>query len=182
MKSSLVVAGLGDLMRPAEKLSLNQSISLAATGLIWTRVRHPLLRCPFTWIGFDLVLHGDHSKELLSRTGQSRSGLDRSSTDHPHRPSSFNPSSCTTTELADPLSRIHSIGASNVPIVFCSSLVFLSFANLIMQSMYLSFFYDFSNSSSDFISDVDDRPNASAETDQNRPMGICSTPSCHSPA
>ena len=38
MKSSLVVAGLGDLMRPAEKLSLNQSISLAATGLIWSRV------------------------------------------------------------------------------------------------------------------------------------------------
>lgn len=39
MKSSLVVAGLGDLMRPADKLSLNQSISLAATGLIWSRVR-----------------------------------------------------------------------------------------------------------------------------------------------
>jgi hypothetical protein len=38
MKSSLVVAGLGDLMRPADKLSLNQSISLAATGLIWSRV------------------------------------------------------------------------------------------------------------------------------------------------
>lgn len=38
MKSSLVGAGLGDLMRPAEKLSLNQSISLAATGLIWSRV------------------------------------------------------------------------------------------------------------------------------------------------
>ena len=38
MKSSLVVAGLGDLMRPADKLSLNQSISLTATGLIWTRV------------------------------------------------------------------------------------------------------------------------------------------------
>ncbi|CAF1021454.1 unnamed protein product [Adineta steineri] len=37
MKSTLVVAGLGDLMRPAEKLSLNQSISLATTGLIWTR-------------------------------------------------------------------------------------------------------------------------------------------------
>ncbi|CAF4658238.1 unnamed protein product, partial [Rotaria magnacalcarata] len=37
MKSSLVMAGIGDLMRPAEKLSLNQSISLAATGLIWSR-------------------------------------------------------------------------------------------------------------------------------------------------
>jgi hypothetical protein len=38
MKCSLVAAGLGDLMRPANKLSLNQSASLAATGLIWTRV------------------------------------------------------------------------------------------------------------------------------------------------
>lgn len=32
------MAGIGDLMRPADKLSLNQSISLAATGLIWSRV------------------------------------------------------------------------------------------------------------------------------------------------
>jgi hypothetical protein len=38
MKSTLVAAGLGDLMRPAPTLSLNQSISLAATGLIWSRV------------------------------------------------------------------------------------------------------------------------------------------------
>jgi len=38
MKSSLVAVGLGDLMRPADKLSMNQSISLAATGLIWSRV------------------------------------------------------------------------------------------------------------------------------------------------
>jgi hypothetical protein len=43
MKSSLVVAGLGDLMRPAHKLSLNQSASLAATGLIWSRVSFPYI-------------------------------------------------------------------------------------------------------------------------------------------
>jgi hypothetical protein len=43
MKSSLVAVGLGDLMRPADKLSMNQSISLAATGLIWSRVNfHPI--------------------------------------------------------------------------------------------------------------------------------------------
>jgi len=41
MKSSLVAVGLGDLMRPADKLSMNQSISLAATGLIWSRVNFP---------------------------------------------------------------------------------------------------------------------------------------------
>jgi len=45
MKFSLVVAGLGDLMRPADKLSLNQSISLAATGLIWTRVSFCYIFC-----------------------------------------------------------------------------------------------------------------------------------------
>ena len=33
----LVIAGLGDLSRPAEKLSMSQSGALAATGLIWSR-------------------------------------------------------------------------------------------------------------------------------------------------
>ncbi|KAA0197038.1 hypothetical protein HAZT_HAZT007093 [Hyalella azteca] len=33
----LVIAGLGDLKRPAEKLSVSQSGALAATGLIWSR-------------------------------------------------------------------------------------------------------------------------------------------------
>ncbi|GAB1604811.1 mitochondrial pyruvate carrier 2-like [Argonauta hians] len=36
-KWSLVIAGLGDLSRPAEKLSLSQSAALMATGLIWSR-------------------------------------------------------------------------------------------------------------------------------------------------
>ncbi|KAH8365021.1 mitochondrial pyruvate carrier 2-like [Drosophila serrata] len=37
-KWSLVVAGLGDtLSRPAQNISLNQCMSLAATGLIWSR-------------------------------------------------------------------------------------------------------------------------------------------------
>jgi hypothetical protein len=37
MKWSLVGAGFGDMLRPANKLSLNQSISLFATGAIWSR-------------------------------------------------------------------------------------------------------------------------------------------------
>ena len=37
MKWSLVGAGFGDMLRPANKLSLNQSISLFATGTIWSR-------------------------------------------------------------------------------------------------------------------------------------------------
>jgi len=37
MKWALVIAGIGDLYRPAEKLSLTQNIALTATGAIWTR-------------------------------------------------------------------------------------------------------------------------------------------------
>lgn len=37
MKWSLVGAGFGDMLRPADKLSLNQSISLFFTGAIWSR-------------------------------------------------------------------------------------------------------------------------------------------------
>lgn len=36
-KWGLVLAGLGDLNRPVESLSIPQSASLAATGLIWSR-------------------------------------------------------------------------------------------------------------------------------------------------
>lgn len=36
-KWGLVLAGLGDLNRPVESLSVPQSVSLAATGLIWSR-------------------------------------------------------------------------------------------------------------------------------------------------
>ncbi|KAI1334689.1 hypothetical protein F5Y15DRAFT_283707 [Xylariaceae sp. FL0016] len=37
MKWCLVIAGIGDFARPAEKLSLTQNAALTATGLIWTR-------------------------------------------------------------------------------------------------------------------------------------------------
>ncbi|KAF6039135.1 hypothetical protein EB796_002572 [Bugula neritina] len=36
-KWCLVFAGLGDLKRPVEKLSVTQSSALAATGIIWSR-------------------------------------------------------------------------------------------------------------------------------------------------
>ncbi|KNF06592.1 hypothetical protein PSTG_00466 [Puccinia striiformis f. sp. tritici PST-78] len=36
-KWGLVAAGVKDLSRPAEKLSLSQNIALSATGLIWIR-------------------------------------------------------------------------------------------------------------------------------------------------
>jgi len=37
MKWALVIAGIGDFYRPAEKLSLTQNVALTATGMIWTR-------------------------------------------------------------------------------------------------------------------------------------------------
>ena len=36
-KWGLVIAGIADLARPAEKLSFGQSLSLACTGTIWSR-------------------------------------------------------------------------------------------------------------------------------------------------
>ncbi|EMR72488.1 putative upf0041 domain protein [Eutypa lata UCREL1] len=37
MKWALVVAGISDFARPAEKLSVTQNAALTATGMIWTR-------------------------------------------------------------------------------------------------------------------------------------------------
>ncbi|EJT70439.1 hypothetical protein, variant [Gaeumannomyces tritici R3-111a-1] len=37
MKWAVVLAGISDLARPAEKLSLTQNAALTATGIIWTR-------------------------------------------------------------------------------------------------------------------------------------------------
>jgi hypothetical protein len=99
MKSSLVVAGLGDLMRPADKLSLNQSISLAATGLIWSRVRCFSLNIRHERMSIYLVLHGYHTEELFSWYRQFRIGLDRSSTNHTYCSSSFYTSRSSIEEL-----------------------------------------------------------------------------------
>lgn len=43
----LVIAGLSDLSRPADQLSIGQSGSLAATGLIWSR--YSLVIIPKNW-------------------------------------------------------------------------------------------------------------------------------------
>ncbi|KAG8230947.1 hypothetical protein J437_LFUL002980 [Ladona fulva] len=46
-KWGLVIAGLGDLKRPADKLSVGQSGALAATGVIWSR--YSLVIIPKNW-------------------------------------------------------------------------------------------------------------------------------------
>ena len=43
----LVIAGFADTFRPVEKLSLSQSIALAATGNIWAR--YSLVIIPKNW-------------------------------------------------------------------------------------------------------------------------------------
>lgn len=53
-KWGLVVAGLGDLSRPAEKISKGQSGALAATGLIWSR--YSLVIIPKNWGLFSVNL------------------------------------------------------------------------------------------------------------------------------
>ncbi|XP_078415814.1 mitochondrial pyruvate carrier 2b [Cetorhinus maximus] len=47
MKWSLVIAGLADMARPANKLSPSQSGVLCATGLIWSR--YSLVIIPKNW-------------------------------------------------------------------------------------------------------------------------------------
>ncbi len=46
------MAGIGDLARPAEKISLPQTSSLAATGLIWSR--YSLVIIPKNWSLFSV--------------------------------------------------------------------------------------------------------------------------------
>ncbi|PSN44619.1 Mitochondrial pyruvate carrier 2 [Blattella germanica] len=51
-KWSLVVAGLGDLARPAEKISMGQSAALSATGLVWAR--YSMVIIPKNWSLFSV--------------------------------------------------------------------------------------------------------------------------------
>lgn len=51
-KWGLVIAGIGDLTRPADKLSISQSSALAATGLIWSR--YSLVIIPKNWSLFSV--------------------------------------------------------------------------------------------------------------------------------
>ncbi|KAJ9595122.1 hypothetical protein L9F63_013597 [Diploptera punctata] len=49
---SLVIAGLGDLARPAEKLSVGQSAALSATGIVWAR--YSMVIIPKNWSLFSV--------------------------------------------------------------------------------------------------------------------------------
>ncbi|KAK3735831.1 hypothetical protein QZH41_019932 [Actinostola sp. cb2023] len=49
-KWGLVMAGIADLARPADRLSLTQSTALTATGLIWSR--YSMVIIPKNWLLF----------------------------------------------------------------------------------------------------------------------------------
>ncbi|XP_033213334.1 mitochondrial pyruvate carrier 4-like [Belonocnema kinseyi] len=53
-KWGLVIAGLGDLQRPASQVSLSQSSALGLTGIIWTR--YSLAITPKNWGLFSVNL------------------------------------------------------------------------------------------------------------------------------
>nr|XP_027193802.1 mitochondrial pyruvate carrier 2-like [Dermatophagoides pteronyssinus] len=52
IKWSLVIAGISDIARPVENLSIGQTISLTATGLIWSR--YSLVIIPKNWSLFSV--------------------------------------------------------------------------------------------------------------------------------
>ncbi|KAG5352211.1 Brain protein 44 [Termitomyces sp. J132] len=69
MKWCLVAAGLKDLSRPAEKLSVSQNLALAATGMIW--VRYSLVITPVNYslaaVGFCDLCMKSLSKALIAQ-------------------------------------------------------------------------------------------------------------------
>jgi hypothetical protein len=48
----LVIAGIGDITRPAEKVSISQCSALAATGIVWSR--YSLVIIPKNWSLFSV--------------------------------------------------------------------------------------------------------------------------------
>lgn len=74
-KWALVIAGLKDLQRPADKLSLNQNLALAATGFIWVSVESGAAVCGHG-LGTDVYYFGtDDWAEYRRRRGRDSAAL-----------------------------------------------------------------------------------------------------------
>ncbi|XP_043928296.1 mitochondrial pyruvate carrier 2-like [Protopterus annectens] len=75
MKWGLVIAGLADMTRPAEKLSTAQSAVLTATGVVWSR--YSLVIIPKNWnlfaVNFFLGCAGGSQLYRIWRYNQSLS-------------------------------------------------------------------------------------------------------------
>ncbi|KAI9483371.1 MAG: mitochondrial pyruvate carrier [Benjaminiella poitrasii] len=58
MKWALVIAGIGDMQRPAEKLSLTQNLSLMMTGLIWSRYSMVIIPKNYSLLAVNVFVFG----------------------------------------------------------------------------------------------------------------------------
>ncbi|KAG1470070.1 hypothetical protein G6F56_002894 [Rhizopus delemar] len=64
MKWALVFAGIGDLQRPAENLSLFQNTSLMLTGLIWSRYSMVIIPKNFTLFTVNVFVFGTGAMQV----------------------------------------------------------------------------------------------------------------------
>ncbi|KAG1499344.1 hypothetical protein G6F46_011475 [Rhizopus delemar] len=64
MKWALVFAGIGDLQRPAENLSLTQNFSLMLTGLIWSRYSMVIKPKNYTLFTVNLFVFGTGAMQV----------------------------------------------------------------------------------------------------------------------
>jgi hypothetical protein len=58
MKWGLVIAGLNDMRKPAETLSVSQNVALAATGVIWSRYSTQIIPVNYALLSVNLFVGG----------------------------------------------------------------------------------------------------------------------------
>lgn len=63
-KWGLVIAGIGDLTRPAEALSIPQTLALAATGVIWSRYSLVIIPKNYSLFSVNLFVAGTQLFQL----------------------------------------------------------------------------------------------------------------------
>lgn len=63
-KWCLVIAGLGDLSRPVETLSVSQNFALAATGLIWSRYSVVIIPKNYSLMAVNVFVFGTGMYQL----------------------------------------------------------------------------------------------------------------------
>lgn len=70
----MVIAGIGDMSRPAENLSLSQNIALSATGLIWSRYSFVIIPKNYSLFTVNMFVAGTGLTQLY-RIFDYRQGL-----------------------------------------------------------------------------------------------------------
>ncbi|GAB6030552.1 hypothetical protein CHUAL_007417 [Chamberlinius hualienensis] len=73
VKWGLVIAGLSDINRPVEKLSVSQTTSLACTGLIWSRYSTVIIPKNWSLFSVNVFVFGTQLYQLIRIFKHSRS-------------------------------------------------------------------------------------------------------------